>query len=417
MRKTAPLILIACALAISAFYALEMDPGLTQSPAVTALLLFAGSVLILSRIAMGDAWRIAGAAGMTCVGLAVASQVLFRNAEWTGTLIFIGGMALLVIEARVIPGRGISAFAGTAGVFAGTYIILVDTFAVAYAILASSLIAMMSFITLLAYISTSPRWREMSRTLKVSVGRSQISNVATSQSVSVAARTSSGSHSVRKNRSKSTAAFGHTGFETDKDVLERMNRKCAELRLSSIPIMASHLKAERSLAAAKSRLEQIETEARKAAVEGRDDLAKTLLMQLEVYEGHIDRLMEQCIPARHEADSVRLEIENLRKEIKAACRKVKDPEIASRLAALIFDADGLAAEAREVADSMDSLADTALIESGAFGTRMLDDRAAELEARNKRADEALSKLKQELRQSTLETETNQQIVGDGHSQD
>jgi membrane-bound ClpP family serine protease len=149
-----------------------------RTPWVTAYLLIVGMIMLLSQAAVGRGWRMPGMVGATCLCLVMTSQAISSNAHWIGMIVLLGGGALLIVEARVIPGRGICALGGVCAVFAGCYLILAATETVLYSVLLSVVTAAVAFLTLLAYISHSRSWLNASGRLLVSVGRSQTSRVS-----------------------------------------------------------------------------------------------------------------------------------------------------------------------------------------------------------------------------------------------
>ena len=168
------------------------------NPWVTAGILAAGMMLVVSEVMTSGRRGIVGAIGILCLGCVVISYSLAGIASWAGVLLMLAGVGLLLVEAHVLPGHGISALAGSVCVFLGTYGILGGALTVAH-ILISAMVAAFSMITLLVYLPRSCTWRTLahnvdttiaSRTaVKVDVGHVNISQVQTSVHTSIRTKT------------------------------------------------------------------------------------------------------------------------------------------------------------------------------------------------------------------------------------
>jgi membrane-bound serine protease (ClpP class) len=140
------------------------------NPWVTILMLLAGMMLIISEVATIRTWG-GGLLGVLCVGLVLLSYVYAGIASWLGVVLLLSGAGLFLVEARVLPGHGISALGGTAGVSLGTYWTLGGAASgLSFALSAALLVTALSVIAFLVYLPRSHAWRAMSSQVEVHVG-------------------------------------------------------------------------------------------------------------------------------------------------------------------------------------------------------------------------------------------------------
>lgn len=407
MRNTPLTVIISCLVALGLMYAVETAAQIVLIPTVSIALLAMGMVLIISQFALGERLSTSGVAGTFCLGLVVGANTFTASSNKEGILILLAGVGLLLVETFVYSGHGISAFGGVSGIFAGLYMTLVATTGPVGAIVVAALVAILAFVAFLAYLPHNHNWRAMTRKIEVSTGRSQVARVQLDK----AEASKTGTVHVQ------SVAQTQQPISASVDIVERMKARCSELRVSSVPIIANQLKIDRSMADAKAKLEQVENEARVAANEGRDDLAKNLLMQREDYQTHVTELSQQQMVARIHAEMAKQKIEDFRRELQLTCRQVKDAQVRGQLAAMIDHAGEFTSGLLDTVEGIEARADAACAEAEAYGTKKTADKIAEFNARKTRANDALLKLKEELRRTPQDTSQNQQIVGDGQSPD
>ena len=152
------------------------------NPWVTILMLLAGMMLIISEVATIRTWG-GGLLGVLCVGLVLLSYVYAGIASWLGVVLLLSGAGLFLVEARVLPGHGISALGGTAGVFLGTYWTLGGAASLTMALSAAILVTLLSIVAFLVYLPRSHVWRAMGSRVEVHVGtpRGVVQHIAESE--------------------------------------------------------------------------------------------------------------------------------------------------------------------------------------------------------------------------------------------
>lgn len=144
---------------------------LVLDPWVTALLIFAGMMLVISEVLSIGNWGATGAAGIMCVASVVGASLLAGVAAWTGIALLLAGVGLMLIESRVLPGRGISAIAGLACLFLGMYWTLGGVSAgMVYAAAMATLFTLMSAIVFLVHLPHNSAWHAVGRRLEMHVG-------------------------------------------------------------------------------------------------------------------------------------------------------------------------------------------------------------------------------------------------------
>lgn len=89
-------------------------------PWVTILLLVAACLLLFHDLLTPLTWGITGTLGVTFFALVLLAHAV----SGVGVAVLIGGVALLLIETHLLPGRGIAALLGFGLVFGGMYLSL-----------------------------------------------------------------------------------------------------------------------------------------------------------------------------------------------------------------------------------------------------------------------------------------------------
>ena len=129
------------------------------NPWVTSALVFLGMALIIAEFVSIGSWGATGTAGALCIGCVVGSSVLAGVAATIGLVLLLAGTALMLVESRVLPGRGISAVAGLACLFMGLFWTLGGASAgLAYAASISAMFTVMAAIAFLVHLPTNTAW-------------------------------------------------------------------------------------------------------------------------------------------------------------------------------------------------------------------------------------------------------------------
>jgi membrane-bound serine protease (ClpP class) len=135
-------------------------------PWVTILLLVAASLLLFHDLLTPLTWGVTGTLGVIFFAL-----VLFAHAvSGVGVAVLVGGVALLLIETHLLPGRGIAALLGFGLVFGGMYLSLTGGAQHAssgFALVSAAVVTVFSVVTFFAYLPKSPVWKQLGRELAV----------------------------------------------------------------------------------------------------------------------------------------------------------------------------------------------------------------------------------------------------------
>ena len=133
-------------------------------PWVTILLLVAACLLLFHEMLTPLTWGLTGNLSVVCFALVLVAHAV----SGAGVAVLIGGVALLLIETHLLPGRGIAAFVGFGLVFGGIYLSLSDGPKHAsngFSLAAAATVTIFSIVTFLAYLPKSPVWKQLGREL------------------------------------------------------------------------------------------------------------------------------------------------------------------------------------------------------------------------------------------------------------
>lgn len=139
-------------------------------PTVSSLLLTIGFLGIIYELSSGG-WGVAGTAGLVALALFFGARLLTGLAGWEVVILFLVGVALLIVELVAIPGFGIAGVPGLIAVFASLYLSFRDVRSAAYVVGGS--IAMTALVTALTfrYVQRSRTWQRI--VLKVRQAREE----------------------------------------------------------------------------------------------------------------------------------------------------------------------------------------------------------------------------------------------------
>lgn len=129
-------------------------------PTVSSLLLTIGFLGVIYELATAG-WGVPGTVGLVSLALFFGARLLTGLAGWEVIILFLVGVALLVIELVAIPGFGIAGVPGLIAVFASLYLSFRDVKSAAYVVGGS--IAMTALVAALTfrYVKRSRTWHRI----------------------------------------------------------------------------------------------------------------------------------------------------------------------------------------------------------------------------------------------------------------
>lgn len=133
-------------------------------PWVTILLLVAACLLLFHDLLTPLTWGVTGTLGVIFFALVLLAHAV----SGVGVAVLIGGVALLLIETHLLPGRGIAALLGFGLVFGGMYLSLTggaQHYSSGFALAAAAAVTIFSVVTFFAYLPKSPVWKQLGREL------------------------------------------------------------------------------------------------------------------------------------------------------------------------------------------------------------------------------------------------------------
>ncbi|WP_309710216.1 NfeD family protein [Armatimonas sp.] len=133
-------------------------------PWVTILLLVAACLLLFHEMLTPLTWGLTGNLSVVFFALVLLAHAV----SGVGVLVLIGGVALLLVETHLLPGRGIAAFVGFGLIFGGIYLSLSDGpkhLNSAFSLATAAAVTVFSVVTFLAYLPKSPVWKQLGREL------------------------------------------------------------------------------------------------------------------------------------------------------------------------------------------------------------------------------------------------------------
>jgi len=134
-------------------------------PRVTIGLLVAGCLLLYHDLLTPKTWGATGTLGVIAVGLVFAAQITIGDVGWVGVLLLLAGLAAILLEIHVLPGRG-SALVGFVLLFAGMFLSLGGTKNALFALSMTTFLIVVTGIAFLAYLPKSPAWQQESQRIQ-----------------------------------------------------------------------------------------------------------------------------------------------------------------------------------------------------------------------------------------------------------
>ena len=145
-------------------------------PWVTFAVLALGMTLLIIDLLTINTWGLSGTFGVACLALVFATYISAGVGSWLGVAAFLIGLGLILVEAHVFPGHGISGIAGVIGVFLGLFWALGGTGVNAlFAGVTSAFFTLMAVAAFLVYLPKTTTWRRLGQRLDQKVGTYMIS--------------------------------------------------------------------------------------------------------------------------------------------------------------------------------------------------------------------------------------------------
>ncbi len=146
-------------------------------PWLTILLLAVGISLIVAEVLTMHSWGLAGVLGGILVALIFAAHVTVGASTWAGAVLFLAGLALLVLETHVFPGHGLAALGGLILIFLGLFYALGGAQAGALYSAGTALLVTAGILTaFFSYLPRSPIWRRLGQPMRQSAAAGYVSS-------------------------------------------------------------------------------------------------------------------------------------------------------------------------------------------------------------------------------------------------
>lgn len=390
-----------------------------MNPWLSSGLLLGGMVFIVIGSLMPKGH--AGLIGTIPILLVIASSSVLGVVTPLGLVLMLSGAGLVLMEAHVLPGRGIYAGGGVICIFLGCLYVQGSPLAEGpVTTISSALVALMSMASMLVYIPRSPKWRSLYNEASSAlchphveahagvVSRVQVTGQAGQARKTAPAASASGAAGESLDRAK-RAVIGAVDKELTSledpaaigsQIIEGILAKLTELREASVPVLAEETRLARLRDSAEARLTELDSGAKQAVLAGRDDLAEDLLSRRDCYRGTIEDLRDQFTAAKSQADRVRARIEAMQDDLAAAGKRVLDASSKKELAGLVNQTQDLVQQGlnplREIEDRLSQSASEIEAACDPSHEAKSVDHQARYAARAKRAQDALANLKSEL---------------------
>lgn len=136
------------------------------SPWTTIGLLTLGCLLLFIDLLTPHTWGLMGTLGVLFVGSVFAAHLTSGTAGWIGVIVFLAGIALLLLELHVIPGHGITGMGGLLLLFLGMFWSLGGSQNAAFSLSVSAILTTLSLIGFFAYLPKSPVWKKLGQQMQ-----------------------------------------------------------------------------------------------------------------------------------------------------------------------------------------------------------------------------------------------------------
>lgn len=138
----------------------ERTARFLTEPTVSSLLLTIGFLGLVYELASGG-WGVPGTVGLVSLALFFGARLLTGLAGWEVVLLFLVGLALLVVELVAIPGFGVAGVPGLLAVFASLYLSFRDVRAAFYVVGGSMAMTLLVAALTLRYVRRSRTWSQI----------------------------------------------------------------------------------------------------------------------------------------------------------------------------------------------------------------------------------------------------------------
>lgn len=172
------MVLLVCGPASSQAAASSSDAGVWAQvervmiiPWVTFVVLALGMTLLILDLLTIKTWGAPGTIGVGCLAIVFAAYMYAGVANWIGVTVFLIGLGLILMEAHVFPGHGLSGIGGVVGLFLGMFWALGGTAINAlFAGVTSAFFTLMAVAAFLVYLPKTSTWRRLGQKLDQTVG-------------------------------------------------------------------------------------------------------------------------------------------------------------------------------------------------------------------------------------------------------
>lgn len=400
-------------------------------PWTTFAFLSIGMSLIVIYTVESRIRNLAGTAGALLTGITLTVYITAGTGSLTALMIFLAGIILILIEARVLPGHGISAIAGIICEFTGVYLILGGAengffFPAAMALLVS----MLSAAAFLAYISGSSKWKSMLHNIEIE--KSQSCSTINIDTTTIKTHNIQGTGNRRDcGTTRIPTRVGKISVQTQPDTtlqddtnrqLNSLRMMQAEIETCALPVLTDQHNAEQNLKKAKNSLFRLQNYAQSAAALGNDDLAKEILMQADICKSKVDEISQKLNKIKTYADVARKHIGEFEDELRRTEMLSINNDARMQIEIMRTSLHQTLDEGISVIENIESRADQICAEADALDSinsikeknqRQID----EYTARKQRAEQTLAEMKVKLdRQTSNSSSTNNQQPNQSPSQ-
>ncbi|MHB1001526.1 MAG: PspA/IM30 family protein [Armatimonadota bacterium] len=388
--------------------------NLLLNPWVTFALFSIGMILAITRLAGSGSLGLAGTGGIICAGLAFAPYAV---SEPTGIILLITGAGLMLIEARIVPGHGISAVAGVICTFTGAYMTLSgSTNSMLFPMSMAAWTTILSCATLFASIPGNSKWQALQK--KIEFEKLQAESTI---HIDTAVKFDHPHITIDHQEQKPVVVAEQAGrvstripagqdciqHETAIPQIDELKIKLAEIETYAVPIVANQHRLEQRLSRAKESAAKLQGDARHAAESGEDDLARQILIQMQSCQAKVDELNGKLDAARLHSDTAKEHIQEFRNELQHLISQTHNADSIRQIAYMQKQIQQTVNEEMQVIGNFEDIADNACAETEAISAMDSNqDKIQEYNARRQRADQALADMKQRLGKKTTGNSTN-----------
>jgi membrane-bound serine protease (ClpP class) len=131
---------------------------------VTILLIGAGMALIIAETLTMHTNGLLAILGMVLIGIVFAAHVGVGSGSFAGVLVFLGGIALFLVEIHLFPGHGIASVLGLICLFGGMFFALGGNHSNAlFSTVGSLIVTIGALAAFFIYLPRSPVWRKLAQ--------------------------------------------------------------------------------------------------------------------------------------------------------------------------------------------------------------------------------------------------------------